>query len=47
VLNVRGFPAAAISGIRICHSTFKQILKSDVVEHADVKLVDCVLEKAE
>ena len=46
VLNVRGFPAADISGVRIYHSTFKQIKKPDVVENADVKLVDCSLEPA-
>jgi polygalacturonase len=46
VLNVRGFPAAEISGVRICDSTFKQIQKPDTVENADVKLVDCALERA-
>jgi polygalacturonase len=46
VLNVRGFPAAEISGVRICNSSFKQIQKPDVVENADVKLVDCSLENA-
>jgi polygalacturonase len=44
VLNVRGFPAAEISGVRIYHSTFKEIKKPDVVLDADVKLVDCSLE---
>ncbi len=44
VLNVRGFPAASISGVRIYNSTFKQIKKPDVVLDADVKLVDCSLE---
>ena len=44
VLNVRGFPASEISGIRIYHSTFKQVDKPDIVENADVKLVDCSLE---
>jgi unsaturated rhamnogalacturonyl hydrolase len=47
VLNVRGFPAADISGVRICNSTFKQIQKPDVLQYAYVKLVDCSLEKAE
>jgi unsaturated rhamnogalacturonyl hydrolase len=47
VLNVRGFPGADISDIRIFHSTFRQIQQPDVVENADVKLVDCVREKAE
>jgi len=47
VLNVRGFPAADISGVRIANSSFKQIKKPDVVQDADVKLVDCVLEPAQ
>ena len=46
VLNVRGFPAANISGLRIYNSTFKQIKKPDQVIEADVKLVDCSLEPA-
>ena len=46
VLNVRGFPGAEISGVRIYNSTFKQIQKPDVVQDADVKLVDCSLERA-
>jgi len=44
VLNVRGFPAAEIKGVRINHSSFKEIKKPDVVLDADVKLVDCSLE---
>jgi unsaturated rhamnogalacturonyl hydrolase len=44
VLNVRGFPAASISGVRIFHSTFKQVEQPDTVVDADVKLVDCSLE---
>ena len=47
VLNVRGFPAATISGVRIYNSSFKQIRKPDQVIEADVKLVDCSLENAE
>ena len=47
VLNVRGFPAASITGVRILNSTFKQIKNPDVVLDADVKLVDCTTEKAE
>jgi len=47
VLNVRGFPAADISGVRIYHSTFKQVQKPDVVENAEVKLVACSLEPAQ
>ena len=46
VLNVRGFPGAEISNVRISNSTFKQIEKPDVVQDADVKLVNCVLEPA-
>ena len=46
VLNVRGFPAAEISGVRIFNSTFKQIQKPDQVVDADVKLVNCTLETA-
>jgi len=46
VLNVKGFPAASISGVRIYNSTFKQIKKPDQVIEADVKLVDCSLETA-
>ena len=44
VLNVRGFPAANISGVRIYNSSFKEVRKPDVVVNADVKLVDCSLE---
>jgi polygalacturonase len=43
VLNVRGFPGAEISDVRIYHSVFHQIRKPDVVQDADVKLVDCTL----
>jgi polygalacturonase len=46
VLNVRGFPAASISGVRIYNSTFKQIQKPDQIIDADVKLVNCSLEPA-
>jgi unsaturated rhamnogalacturonyl hydrolase len=46
VLNVRGFPAAKISDVRIYNSSFKQVKKPDVVIDADVKLVDCSLENA-
>jgi unsaturated rhamnogalacturonyl hydrolase len=46
VLNVRGFPGADISGVRIYNSTFKQISRPDVIQDADVKLVDCVLDPA-
>ena len=46
VLNVRGFPDAEISGIRIYNSTFKQVARPDVIQDADVKLVNCSLESA-
>jgi len=46
VLNVKGFPGAEISGVRIYHSSFKQVKKPDAVLNADVKLVDCSLEPA-
>jgi polygalacturonase len=46
VLNVRGFPAASISGVRIYNSTFKEIQKPDQIIDADVKLVNCSLEQA-
>ena len=46
VLNVRGFPAADISGVRIYNSSFKQIQKPDQLIDADVKLVNCSLEPA-
>ncbi|HXI73571.1 MAG TPA: glycoside hydrolase family 28 protein [Verrucomicrobiae bacterium] len=46
VLNVRGFPAASISDVRIYNSTFKEIKKPDQVIEADVKLVNCSSEQA-
>jgi len=46
VLNVRGFPGADISGVRIYDSVFKQVARPDVVVDADVKLVGCMLEPA-
>ena len=47
VLNVRGFPAAEISGVRIYRSTFRQVQKPDqLIDATDVKLVDCTLEPA-
>jgi unsaturated rhamnogalacturonyl hydrolase len=46
VLNVRGFPGASISDVRIYNSVFKNIQKPDQVIQADVKLVNCVLEQA-
>jgi len=44
VLNVRGFPGAEVSNVRIYNSTFNRVAKPDVVQDADVKLVDCSLE---
>jgi polygalacturonase len=46
VLNVRGFPGAEISGVRIYNSAFKDVQDPDVVKEADVKLVNCSLENA-
>ena len=46
VLNVRGFPAASITDVRIYNSSFKQIKKPDTVIDAEVKLVNCSLEPA-
>jgi polygalacturonase len=46
VLNVRGFPEASISEVRIYNSVFKEIQKTDQVIEADVKLVNCKLEQA-
>ncbi len=46
VLNVRGFPGAEISNVRIYNSTFKEIQKPDAVQDADVKLANCSLEPA-
>lgn len=46
VLNVKGFPAASISDVRIYNSTFKDVQKPDAVIDADVKLVNCSLEPA-
>jgi len=44
VLNITGFPAAKISGIKICNSTFKQITRPDALIAAQVNLVNCSLE---
>jgi unsaturated rhamnogalacturonyl hydrolase len=46
VLNVRGFPEASISDVRIYNSVFKEIQKPDQVIQADVKLVNCQLEQS-
>ena len=44
IFFVRSFPGADISGVAICHSVFKQVKGPDVIQDADVKLVDCSLE---
>jgi unsaturated rhamnogalacturonyl hydrolase len=47
VLNVVGIPAGEISGVRVVNSTFKNVKRDDTVRQAaDVKLVDCVVERA-
>ncbi len=46
VLNVRGFSGAEISHVRIYDSTFKRVTQPDVIQEADVKLVNCTLEPA-
>jgi unsaturated rhamnogalacturonyl hydrolase len=47
VLNVAGFPAAQISGVRIWHCTFKDVQKPDALKDAgDVKVEECVVDKA-
>ncbi|HVU26790.1 MAG TPA: glycoside hydrolase family 28 protein [Verrucomicrobiae bacterium] len=43
VLNVRGFPSAEISGVRIYDSVFNQVEKPDVIQDADIKLVGCII----
>lgn len=41
VLDVQGFPAAEISGVRIHNSVFRGITRDDTIVEADVKLIDC------
>jgi unsaturated rhamnogalacturonyl hydrolase len=43
VLDIRGFPGAEISGVRLHDSSFAGITKDDTVLGADVKLVDCTV----
>jgi polygalacturonase len=45
VLDVRGFPGAEISGVRLQNSTFRGITRPDMVQEADVKLIGCVVEQ--
>jgi unsaturated rhamnogalacturonyl hydrolase len=47
VLNVVGFPGAEINGVRLYNCIFKNVARPDVVKEADVKLVDCVVERKE
>jgi polygalacturonase len=44
VLNVTGFAEAEISNVRVMDCTFKRVKKPDVLEEADVKLVNCKIE---
>jgi len=44
VLNVAGFSGAEINNVRVVDSTFKRVKKPDVLEEADVKLVNCKIE---
>ena len=46
VLNVRGFPRREHLSPRIYNSTFEQVKKPDQIIEADVKLVDCTVDKA-
>ncbi len=45
VLNITGFPAASITGIRLTDSTFKEIAHPDKVVSAEVQLVNCQLDR--
>jgi len=45
VLDIKGFPGAEISGVRLHNSAFRGITSADTVQQADVKLMDCVVEK--
>ncbi len=47
VLYVAGIPNSEISGVRVVNSTFRNVTGRDVIREAqDVKLVDCVIERA-
>jgi hypothetical protein len=41
VLDIRGFPGAQISGVRIHKSRFAGIRQEDAIQEADVKLTEC------
>ena len=45
VLDVRGLPNSEISSVRILGSAFAGITKEDTVQNADVKLLDCAIER--
>jgi len=45
VLDIRGFPAAEISGIRIHNSVFRNLVKENFVKDGDVRLVDCEVKR--
>lgn len=46
VFNITGFEGAEISGVRVRNSTFHDVQKPDVVQHADAVLENCVVERA-
>lgn len=46
VVNAKGFPAAKIQGAVIRNSTFRNIKNPDVVQDAEVKIIDCKLERS-
>ena len=41
ILNVRGFAGATIEGVRIVDSTFLKVESPDVVQNANVKILNC------
>jgi polygalacturonase len=45
VLDVQGFQGSEISGVRIHNSMFKGITNEDVVKEADVKIIECEIER--
>jgi polygalacturonase len=46
VLNVVGFPASEISNVRLINSTFLNVKRDNTVTNAEVKLIDCKVERA-
>jgi polygalacturonase len=45
ILNVRGYPGASISDVRITDSTFRGLVKPDVLVDASVDIKDCTLDR--